>query len=259
MKNQLAASEPADRRRHRRADATDGGGDHDEKEVEEQVAGQTERAAEAGEGEGQQGHAQQDDQPPDAPPAGRDGRQATATTRGRWAARRRARATLITCTSSDPARRRTSLITDPRSSSAQRERPLAPSTSCVACSRLGEVGQRRRRRRCRRLLVDAAEVLQRADGAGRGDRSARWPGRRWPARARRSARLSRGAAMRAARRMRCSPLGAPVMATTTRSRVSQASRDAVGGLVVLEGVVDLVGHPHAAPARAARRGCPTRK
>ena len=52
------------------------------------------------------------------------------------------------------------------------------------------------------------------------------------------------AAMRAARRMTSSPPGAPVIATTTRSRVSHGPRDAVGLAVGLQRLVDAVGDPH---------------
>ena len=50
--------------------------------------------------------------------------------------------------------------------------------------------------------------------------------------------------MRAARRITSSPPGAPVIATTTRSRVSHGPRDAVGLAVLLERLVDPVGDPH---------------
>ena len=50
-------------------------------------------------------------------------------------------------------------------------------------------------------------------------------------------------AMRAARRMSTSPPGAPVSATTTRSRVSHAAVDAVVLEVLLQRLVDLVGDP----------------
>ena len=49
--------------------------------------------------------------------------------------------------------------------------------------------------------------------------------------------------MRAARRTSASALGAPVMATTTRSRVSHGLGDAVALAVLLQGVVDPVGDP----------------
>ena len=66
------------------------------------------------------------------------------------------------------------------------------------------------------------------------------------------------AAIRAARRIRVSPSGPPVSATTTRSRASQVPGDVVLLAVVLEGVVDPVGGPEqrelAQGVEVARRG-----
>ena len=63
------------------------------------------------------------------------------------------------------------------------------------------------------------------------------------------------AAMRAARRISRSPPGAPVSATTTRSRVSHGPVDAVALAVVLRAPRRRGRRPRAARARAARRGC----
>ena len=60
------------------------------------------------------------------------------------------------------------------------------------------------------------------------------------------------AAIRAARRIRVSPSGPPVSATTTRSRASQVPVDVVVGAVAVELVVDLVGQPQ--QGQLAQRG-----
>ncbi len=102
---------------------------------------------------------------------------------------------------------------------------------------VGHVARRRPRGRCRRARRGGALLRSSVGaGAGRGGRRrcATWTPISSP--------WSRPA-MRAARRISCSPPGAPVMATTTRSRVSHGVGDAVAFMVALQAFVDPVGEP----------------
>ena len=121
---------------------------------------------------------------------------------------------------------------------------VAPITIWVACSRAGELRPARRRGRRRRPRgtpaerLDAARAARRAPSPSAGEPAV--VGRR---RARRSAR--RRPARRSVRRAgsaRRRP-GAPVMPTTTRSRVSQASAMPCSVEVVGEALLHPVGDP----------------
>ena len=119
-----------------------------------------------------------------------------------------------------PAWRITLLMTEPRTGAAHRDRWLGPRTSWVACSARAKLSSPAVGSDADHLAVGAAQFLAAAPGA----RSS-WPAagparpssvRTWTPK---SSPLVRWA-IRDARRMRVSPPGAPVMATTTRSRVS---------------------------------------
>ena len=137
------------------------------------------------------------------------------------------------------------LMTEPCSSSCQRLRRLAPSTIWVAFSDAGEVDERRGDV----VADDLAVACRRARSSSCRCAVEVEPGA-WPCRPSSattctptSSPLARPA-MRAARRMSCSPPGAPVTATTTRSRVSHGVGDAVARRgSSCERVVDPVGDP----------------
>ena len=153
-----------------------------------------------------------------------------ATSGGAREARRRGRLTRrsslfgssleMTCTSMAPDARTTRLITEPRVSSRHRDGGWRPSTSCVAFSARANSTSALADVVADDLVVLAAELVEQLAVLVEQLARRRRRARRSAGRARRAGRRASACAMRAARRIRCSPPGAPVIATTTRSRVS---------------------------------------